>query len=105
MISTASSAAPSPVPTSRPCAKPAAGTTRRDARSCCRAGSRSPATPEPEAMTWTNGVVWQEGMFLRAEHFQQQDRHGEQLVRASLAAAHPYPWGVRTMAIDRDLLA
>ena len=32
-------------------------------------------------MTWTNRVVWQEGMFLRAQHFQQQDRWLEMLVR------------------------
>ena len=25
-------------------------------------------------MSWTNRVVWQEGMFLRTQHFQQQDR-------------------------------
>ena len=25
-------------------------------------------------MTWSNRVVWLEGMFLRAQHFQQQDR-------------------------------
>lgn len=56
-------------------------------------------------MTWTNRVVWQEGMFLSAQHFQQQDRHVEQRVRAALAAAHPYPWGMQHMAIDRDLLA
>jgi type VI secretion system protein ImpJ len=56
-------------------------------------------------MTWTNRVVWQEGMFLRAQHFQQQDRHLEHLVHAGLAALHPYPWGVTTMAVDRDLLA
>jgi type VI secretion system protein ImpJ len=56
-------------------------------------------------MSWTNRVVWQEGMFLRAQHFQQQDRHLEQLVRAVLGAAHPYPWGVASLAIDRDLLA
>jgi type VI secretion system protein ImpJ len=56
-------------------------------------------------MSWTNRVVWQEGMFLRAQHFQQQDRHLEQLLRAALAAAHPYPWGVAELAIDRDLLA
>jgi type VI secretion system protein ImpJ len=32
-------------------------------------------------MSWTNRVVWQEGMFLRTQHFQQQDRWTEQLVR------------------------
>jgi type VI secretion system protein ImpJ len=56
-------------------------------------------------MAWTNRVVWQEGMFLRSQHFQQQDRYLEHLVRSGLAALHPYPWGVTSMAIDRDLLA
>jgi type VI secretion system protein ImpJ len=56
-------------------------------------------------MTWTNRVVWQEGMFLRAQHFQQQDRWLEMLVRGRTAAMRPYPWGVTEMAIDRDLLA
>jgi type VI secretion system protein ImpJ len=56
-------------------------------------------------MTWTNRVVWQEGMFLRAQHFQQQDRWLEMLVRARAAALRPYPWGVVEMTIDRDLLS
>lgn len=55
-------------------------------------------------MTWTNRVVWQEGMFLRAQHFQQQDRWLETLVRARTAPLRPYPWGIVDMAIDRDLL-
>ncbi|MBW4024264.1 MAG: type VI secretion system baseplate subunit TssK [Proteobacteria bacterium] len=56
-------------------------------------------------MTWTNRVVWQEGMFLRAQHFQQQDRHADHLVRTALLALRPYGWGVSDMTIDRDLLA
>ena len=56
-------------------------------------------------MTWTNRVVWQEGMFLRSQHFQQQDRHVDQLVRTALLAARPYCWGIIDMAVDRDLLA
>ena len=55
-------------------------------------------------MTWTNRVVWQEGMFLRAQHFQQQDRWLEMMVRARTAALRPHPWGVVEMMIDRDLL-
>jgi type VI secretion system protein ImpJ len=55
-------------------------------------------------MTWTNRVVWQEGMFLRAQHFQQQDRWLETLVRARAAELRPYPWGITQMAVDRDLL-
>jgi type VI secretion system protein ImpJ len=56
-------------------------------------------------MTWTNRVVWQEGMFLRAQHFQQQDRWLEMLVRTRTAALRPHSWGVIEMAIDRDLLS
>jgi type VI secretion system protein ImpJ len=56
-------------------------------------------------MTWTNRVVWQEGMFLRAQHFQQQDRWLETLVRARTTPLRSYPWGIVEMAIDRDLLS
>ena len=56
-------------------------------------------------MTWTNRVVWQEGMFLRAQHFQQQDRWLEMLVRARTAALRPHPWGIVEMTVDRDLLS
>ncbi|MBV8491978.1 MAG: type VI secretion system baseplate subunit TssK [Alphaproteobacteria bacterium] len=56
-------------------------------------------------MTWTNRVVWQEGMFLRAQHFQQQDRWLEALVRTRTAALRPHPWGIVEMAVDRELLA
>lgn len=56
-------------------------------------------------MTWTNRVVWEEGMFLRAQHFQQQDRWLEFLVRGRAATLRPHPWGISEMLIDRDLLA
>ncbi len=55
-------------------------------------------------MSWTNRVVWQEGMFLRTQHFQQQDRWTEQLVRARVHALRPHPWGLVEYALDRDLL-
>jgi type VI secretion system protein ImpJ len=56
-------------------------------------------------MSWTNRVIWQEGMFLRAQHFQQQDRWLDALVRARTGMLRPYPWGMTAYAIDRDLLA
>lgn len=56
-------------------------------------------------MTWTGRVVWQEGMFLRSQHFQQQDRWLESLLRGRVAALRPYPWGLTRINIDRDLLA
>ncbi len=56
-------------------------------------------------MVWHDRVVWQEGMFLRAQHFQQQDRHAEHLLQARAAPLRPYPWGLTELSIDRDLLA
>ena len=56
------------------------------------------------SMSWTNRVVWQEGMFLRTQHFQQQDRWTEQLVRGRVQALRPHPWGLVDYALDRDLL-
>ena len=56
-------------------------------------------------MTWTNRVIWQEGMFLRAQHFQQQDRWLEALLRGRTAALRPYGWGLTEAVINRDLLA
>ncbi len=49
-------------------------------------------------------VVWSEGMFLKAQHFQQQDRFVERLVRQRTEAMSPYAWGLRSLALNRDLL-
>jgi type VI secretion system protein ImpJ len=55
-------------------------------------------------MSWTNRVVWQEGMFLRSQHFQQQDRWLEAFVRGRAAALRPHSWGLTQMTLDKDLL-
>jgi type VI secretion system protein ImpJ len=56
-------------------------------------------------MFWHNKVVWQEGMFLRAQHFQQLDRHTAQQLQARCAPLRAHPWGVTELSIDRDLFA
>jgi type VI secretion system protein ImpJ len=56
-------------------------------------------------MTWTSRVIWQEGMFLRAQHFQQQDRWLDALVRGAVRPLRPYPWGLTELTLNRDLLA
>ncbi|MCK8785133.1 type VI secretion system baseplate subunit TssK [Roseomonas sp. NAR14] len=56
-------------------------------------------------MVWHDKVVWGEGMFLRAQHFQQQDRHFEHLLQARAAPLRPHPWGITELTLDRDLLA
>ena len=56
-------------------------------------------------MSWYSKVVWSEGMFLQPQHFQQQDRYVEALVRQSCGSLRPYGWGVAHLALDREVLA
>jgi type VI secretion system protein ImpJ len=55
-------------------------------------------------MTWTNKVIWTEGMFLQPQHFQQHDRYvlAQSLQRAS--AQQPYGWGFLSLALDTAAL-
>ena len=55
-------------------------------------------------MTIPSRVLWGEGLFLRPQHFQQQDRYHEARLNATALALHPYCWGVRQLAIDSDAL-
>jgi type VI secretion system protein ImpJ len=55
-------------------------------------------------MSWDNKVVWSEGMFLQPQHFQQQDRYFEHLVRERVAALRPYGWGITELRINHELL-
>jgi type VI secretion system protein ImpJ len=49
-------------------------------------------------------VLWGEGLFLRPQHFQQQDRYHEARLNQTANALHPYAWGVRRLCIDQDAL-
>lgn len=55
-------------------------------------------------MSLFDKVIWSEGMFLRPQHFQQQDRYLENLLRQRSSASRPYAWGLSELAIDHDLL-
>lgn len=55
-------------------------------------------------MTINNKVVWSEGLFLRPQHFQQQDRHAERYVELRSAALKANGWGFVELEIERDLL-
>ena len=56
-------------------------------------------------MNQTNKVLWGEGLFLRPQHFQRQDRYHENRLHQTAHALHPYAWGVGSLQIDRDALA
>jgi type VI secretion system protein ImpJ len=54
-------------------------------------------------MAGESRVAWREGLFLRPQHFQQQDRRIDALVRARAAHLRPYPWGVAELAVNDSL--
>ena len=43
-------------------------------------------------------ILWTEGVTLRPQHFQQQDRYHEARLHRMTAALHPYAWGLATAA-------
>jgi type VI secretion system protein ImpJ len=49
-------------------------------------------------------VLWGEGLFLRPQHFQQQDRYHESRLHQTASALHPYSWGVRKLVLDQEAL-
>lgn len=56
-------------------------------------------------MSSNNRVVWSEGLFLRPQHFQQQDRHLERYVEGRSGALRSHSWGLTQLELERDLLA
>jgi type VI secretion system protein ImpJ len=55
-------------------------------------------------MSTANKVLWGEGLFLRPQHFQQQDQYHEHRLHESVKALHPYAWGVGHLQLDREAL-
>src|SRR5690349_19013186 len=56
-------------------------------------------------MSWYNKVVWNEGLFLRPQLFQQQERYLEQYAHKRVAPLSPFFFGFNHFAIDREALA
>jgi len=55
-------------------------------------------------MALDNRVLWSEGMFLQPQHFQQHDRWIEAQMHARTALRACYPWGLKHLVLDRELL-
>ncbi len=49
-------------------------------------------------------VLWGEGLFLRPQHFQQQDNYHEHRLHMTAMALHAYSWGVLNMECDKNAL-
>ena len=56
-------------------------------------------------MSDKNRVIWSEGLFLRPQHFQQQDRYWEAFVEGRTAGLRTNPWGFSELELERDLLS
>ena len=56
-------------------------------------------------MVWQRKVVWAEGMFLRPQHFQQQERYLDFLVQTRAHAAQAFFWGFSELTLDLDMLS
>lgn len=50
-------------------------------------------------------VVWAEGIFLRPQHFQQQERYLEHLLHARALSGEGFFWGFHELVIDNEALA
>ena len=55
-------------------------------------------------MTWTNKVIWMEGMFLQPQHLQQHERFFEQQTQMRLGATAAYGWGHLALSLDSAAL-
>lgn len=52
----------------------------------------------------THPVLWTEGLFLRPQHFQQQDRHHDWQRQQRFTALSPWLWGWRRLSLDPTAL-
>jgi type VI secretion system protein ImpJ len=56
-------------------------------------------------MTQRNKVIWSEGLFLRPQHMQQQERYFERYVELRAGSLRPHAWGFHELELESDLLA
>ncbi len=56
-------------------------------------------------MTQNNKVIWSEGLFLRPQHMQQQERYLERFVEIRAGGMRPHAWGFQELELETDLLA
>lgn len=56
-------------------------------------------------MSWTSKIVWSEGMFLRPQHFQQNDRYFETLIENRCSPLRPYSWGIEELRVNQEALS
>lgn len=56
-------------------------------------------------MTQNNKIVWSEGLFLRPQHLQQQERYLERRIELRAGSLRGQSWGLAELELEPDLLA
>lgn len=56
-------------------------------------------------MSTRNRVVWSEGLFIKPQHFQQQQRYHEHVLNERLAAVSEYLYGITDFALNPEYLS
>ena len=56
-------------------------------------------------MTQNNKIVWSEGLFLRPQHLQQQERYLERRIELRAGSLRGQSWGLTELELEPDLLA
>ena len=54
---------------------------------------------------WRNRVIWSEGLFLRPQHFQQQQRYFDHALDAHTRSTAPFVWGFDRLSLDDNALS
>ncbi|WP_431222852.1 type VI secretion system baseplate subunit TssK [Serratia sp. L9] len=55
-------------------------------------------------MPTKNRVIWREGLFIKPQHFQQQQRHNDYQLQRRLTALKDYSYGFSSLIINQELL-
>ncbi len=55
-------------------------------------------------MSIKNKVIWREGLFIKPQHFQQQQRHQDYITESLLNAFISYYYGLNTLSLNQELL-
>lgn len=55
-------------------------------------------------MSTKNRVVWREGLFIKPQHFQQQQRHQDYVTESILKSYISHFWGFSSLTLHEDLL-
>jgi type VI secretion system VasD/TssJ family lipoprotein len=66
--------------------------------------TRIPINAHLSTMVWQRKVIWAEGMFLRPQHFQQQERFLFRQLQSRSLPGQPFFWGFSELELDTDLL-